>query len=112
MLSARATGDIYPADGDRVDVTVKRIVNGATLYVFVNRVYESIVRLGDGVELAWTDADFCTWLTSEVNAAFTFSHIISLDATSYPRQGLSFEMCGCSYSRPYEQRSHLHLPFP
>lgn len=49
MLLAVATGGIYPAGDDRADVTVKSVVKDKTRYIFVIRVYESIIRLeGDG----------------------------------------------------------------
>lgn len=39
-LSAMATCDTCPAGEDHLDMTVDRVVNSGTDYVFVNRVYE------------------------------------------------------------------------
>lgn len=52
-------GGICPASGDRVDVTVKSVVNGEIEYIFMNRVYMNIVRVEDGVQSAWLDAGDC-----------------------------------------------------
>lgn len=65
VLLATATGGICPAGEDHMDVTVKRVVNGDIKYIFVKSTCESIIRLKDGVESAWPDADDCTWLTNE-----------------------------------------------
>lgn len=71
-LLATATGDICPVSEDRVDVTL------------MNRVYQSIVRLEDDVESAWPDADGCRWLTNKLKVVFSFLHIFSQGAATYP----------------------------
>lgn len=52
-----AMDGIRPAGEGHVNVTVKRIVNGEINYIFVNRVYENIVRLEEREELALLVAD-------------------------------------------------------
>lgn len=51
-LFAMATDDICPTGEDCEDVIIKAIVNGEIDYAFVNRIYESIVRLQDGDDCA------------------------------------------------------------
>lgn len=84
VLLAMATDDSCPVGEDRVSVTVRRAVNGEIEYVLANRVYDSVVRPEDGVELAWPYADACTWFTNELKVHSSFLHILSLAASSYP----------------------------
>lgn len=104
------TGGICPADEDRVDVTMNHVINCETEHVFVNRVYESIVRLEDDGESAWPDADGCTWLANEVKVDFFVLAYLLSGCDSCPQSKASrSRSCGRFCSRLYEQRDYSYL---
>lgn len=77
LLFGMTTISICPSGEDRMDVTVRSIVNGEIEYMFVKRVYESIVRLEYGVKSTWPDADNCRWLTTNLKVTFfDLSHLL------------------------------------
>jgi len=50
-------GHIKATGEGGVHVTVRKVVGGVSQYAFVNKVYEAIVDLKDGVESAWPMVD-------------------------------------------------------
>jgi len=81
ILLAMATGAIAAEDtssDSQVKVTIKRVINGETDYLYVNRVFYAICTLKDGSEEAWPSLEVCYWLKDDVKVClFVLVYVLS-----------------------------------
>lgn len=60
-----------------VQVTVKRVIQGQTDYVYINQIFDATCALGDGSESAWSAVADCPWLNDEQMCLFDLVYAVS-----------------------------------
>ncbi|CAB1118915.1 unnamed protein product [Ectocarpus sp. CCAP 1310/34] len=67
ILLAMTTGWLTPRGEGAVDVTVQRVVDGETKFLWMNRVFAKMCELQDGSESTWPPLTFRSWRPTDAD---------------------------------------------